>query len=315
VQQIEEPELNQINMGSATGKNHTAISTRIRRWFSFRTLPVQQPPPPVQEPGLLWPKNSYLVLQGPKLIYCPIAKNASSTLKRLFVRLSDLREKESFLESGKVHASLQRNRTGLSLKDYPEDEAERMIRSRDYFRIVVLRNPYERLVSGYLHKFVLFPNNNPTCPPHRMIREAIAWVYERNDRSVDYRRSITFRHFVDYLVRNDDEHIDAHWKPQVNYLSDVSFDYYGCVEQIDDLQRVLRERLGNDVMLECSNVFPNAAGLVTSVPCSDLLPGELVVLGALPNSAQLIDSSLRPAVRQRYKDDFDLYERLFGQVP
>lgn len=269
---------------------------------------------PVQEPRLLWPKNSYLVLQGPKLIYCPIAKNASSTLKRLFVRLSDLREKESFLESRKVHASLQGNRTGLSLKDYPEDEAQRMIRSRDYFRIVVLRNPHERLVSGYLQKFWIFPNNNPTCPAHRMIKEPIDWVYQRNGRPVDYRRSITFRDFVDYLIQNDDKHIDAHWKPQVNYLSDVSFDYYGCVERIDDLRRVLRERLGNDVMLERSNVSPNAVSLVTSVPCSDLLPGELVVLGALPNSAQLLDSSLRPVVRQRYKDDFDLYESHFGPV-
>lgn len=284
-----------------------AITPRIRRWLSFRK-------PPVQDPALPWPKKSYLVLQGPKLMYCPIPKNACSTLKRLFVRLSDLREKEAVLQPANIHSYLIRNKTGLTLKDYPRDEAEQMLRSRDYFRIVVLRNPYERLVSGYLHKFVIVPSRHPTYPPHAIIKEVIDWVYRRNDRPVDYQRSITFRHFVDYLSSNDDKHIDAHWKPQVNYLSDVSFHHYGCVERLDDLRHVLCERLGSDVMLETTNVVPKAVGLVTNVPCPDLLPGELVALGGLPKSYQLLDSSLRPTVRQRYKYDFDLYERLFGPI-
>jgi len=103
-----------------------------------------------------WPLNSLLVSQKHRVIYTPIAKNANTTLKRLFVRLSGYARSDEIL-GGDVHTYLTSNQTGLSLCDYSPGDATEILSDPSYFRYVVLRDPLARAVSGYLDKFVLYP--------------------------------------------------------------------------------------------------------------------------------------------------------------
>ena len=93
-----------------------------------------------------WPLNSLLVSQKHRVIYTPIAKNANTSLKRMFVRLSGYSRSDEIL-AGDVHTYLTSNPTGLSLCDYSPEDATKILGDPDYFRYVVLRNPLVR--AGY----------------------------------------------------------------------------------------------------------------------------------------------------------------------
>jgi len=57
-----------------------------------------------------WPLNSLLISQKHRVIYTPIAKNANTSLKRMFVRLSGHPQSDEIL-AGDVHTWLTSNRT------------------------------------------------------------------------------------------------------------------------------------------------------------------------------------------------------------
>lgn len=69
--------------------------------------------------------------------------------------------------------------------------------------MVIVRNPYNRLVSGYLDKIC---SDNYK---HLGICKAMHRYY-----NTDYEKRITFEQFVNYIVRQHPGNIDAHFQPQ-----------------------------------------------------------------------------------------------------
>ncbi len=259
--------------------------------YYFRTRPN----------GLLWPHATLITLQNHKLLYCPIAKNSCTSLKRLMVSLSDVEHKKLLLAAD-VHRGVDRHRTGLKLQDHDLDFARQIMDSEEYFKFAVVRDPFTRLVSAYIEKFVVArfaePNQRHTAP-------VIAAV-QGSDRP-DYRRGITFAEFIRYLTDQAPKNLDPHWKPQVLYLEGIRYSRIYPMDRLDTLCRDLAARVGRSVVLEKRNVIEK--------PRSKLLPdaahqyaNELKKPRRI-DKRSFLDSELMFRIATYFAEDYHLYLR------
>jgi hypothetical protein len=256
-----------------------------------------------------WPLASLLVSQKHRVIYTPIAKNANTTLKRLFVRLSGHPRSDEIL-AGDVHTHLTSNPTGLSLCDYSPEDAAQTLNDSNYFRFIMLREPLHRAVSGYVEKFILNPTVDGTLgEPEIVIRSVIDWVYEGRGETPDYDRSITFEEFVDYLSRNEDRNLDTHFKSQESYFEQQKFDFIGTIERMDLLARVLKSQFGQKVKMEHRNKVSRRRPLLRRHGQGDLLPAQLRVRRTLPHADELLTDELTGQLKDRFATDLELWQK------
>ncbi len=55
---------------------------------------------------------------------------------------------------------------------------------------------------------------------------------------IDYKKSISFRQFVDYLMVTEDSDLDNHWLPQILFVGNQQIDFIGKYENINsDFER------------------------------------------------------------------------------
>jgi hypothetical protein len=255
-----------------------------------------------------WPLNSLLVSQKHRVIYTPIAKNANTTLKRLFVRLSGYARSDEIL-GGNVHTYLTSNQTGLSLCDYTPEDATKILNDPGYFRYVVLRDPLARAVSGYLDKFVLYPPPSGTHgEPPIVIGTAIDWVYERRGERPDYNRSINFEEFADQVVHNDDKNLDTHFKSQESYFKQQSFDFTGTVERMEVLINVLKSRFDQKIEIEHENRTVRRKPLLRRRGQGKLLPAQLRAQRTLPHASELLTGEIVEQLKGRYARDYEMWQ-------
>jgi hypothetical protein len=85
----------------------------------------------------------------------------------------------------------------------------KLITDNTHTLITIVRNPYNRLVSSYMDKFAGLYNDGsyyklPIC------KEAINF----HKRNFNDKRRITFREFVDFMITQDPNKIDGHFRPQ-----------------------------------------------------------------------------------------------------
>jgi len=240
--------------------------------------------------GLPWPLWQMLVLRDRKLVYNPIAKSGSSSLRAAIVAISDIPNELKVLQ-------LETHTTGLQLGDLPLQEARDILQDRAYLKFTVFRDPFERLVSAYLDKFVL----NRLHPGNQFhTRRVIAGVAGRPQPSQeDFNRSISFAEFVDYIVAQRPENLDPHWCPQYLHLQGAIHRVF----RLEDLHEVTR-LLGLSEDLPRYNVTRNALRLVPEayrlaafeIPCTDIA------------SESFFDACIRRRVESYYALDFTLWE-------
>ncbi len=225
-----------------------------------------------------WPLCSLLVSKKHRVIYTPIAKNANTSLKRLFVRLSGHTRRDEILNDP------------------------------SYFRYVVLRNPLERAVSGYLDKFVRNPPPSGTGGEAPMIiGAAIDWVYAHRGEKPDYNRSITFLEFVNYLAQNDDDNLDTHFKSQESYLDQQKFDFIGTVEQMKSLPEVLEPLFNQYVEIEHSHRVLRRKLFLRRGRKEMQLPKHLRAQRALPHASELLNIGISEQLKNRYSTDYEFW--------
>ena len=76
---------------------------------------------------------------------------------------------------------------------------------KGYTYFVIMRNPYERLVSGFTDKVLR------ACPTYKLpeVKKMIEhYGYKINDKD-----KINFEEYVDYLISKRERHLDFHFKP------------------------------------------------------------------------------------------------------
>ncbi len=249
-----------------------------------------------------WIEKEYLVEHQNKVIYCPIAKNACTLLKNVLIEISD--KQEDFKKSDlKIHKYIDCNKNVFQLDRFD------YINQDDYFKFVILRNPFKRLVSTYADKFV---NRLDKNDPHAL--PAIEEIYQYFGLEPDFKKSITFSQFVDYLLRTEDCQLDSHWRPQSIYFASnlVKFDYIGQFENLDRVITDLEQKLNVKMDSGVSKHRTKYGSMENTEKFHKLYPYELKSLGSFPKSSQFYTQEIEAKVRARYSQDIEIYEESFA---
>jgi hypothetical protein len=179
----------------------------------------------------------------------------------------------------------------------------------DYFKFIVIRNPWARLVSAYVDKFRGAPWENPSQPIARPVIES---VQNSKGQSVDYREGITFREFVEYVCQKKDQELDGHWKPQHCFFQGVHFDFVARVEHIqedfDHIQSILK------TPYPLPSLHRQAYRLRTGEFAADL-PLRKLRSRAAPHYLDFYSEELHEMVEIRYKHDIELYAHFSNCKP
>jgi hypothetical protein len=240
--------------------------------------------------GLPWPDWQMILLPKRKLVYNPIAKSGSSSLRAAILALSDVSDELKGLP-------MDTHTTGLQLGDLPRGEALEILRNREYVKFAVMRDPFDRLVSAYLEKFVV----NRAHPSNQFhTRNVIATVIgERSPAPKDFERSISFANFVDYVVTQSPESLDPHWCPQYLYLRSAVHHVFR-LEKLHEVATLL----GDGFPILNQNVTRKARSPVHEA--YRLTPGELPHTDIATES--FYNSGLRRQVETYFALDFTLRE-------
>lgn len=83
-----------------------------------------------------------------KFIYCPIPKVANTSFRQLIFKLDGI-ENKFYQKENWIYAQ-----NNLSLFSFNYLDAIKILNVKNYFKFAFVRNPWSRLVSAYLDKFV-----------------------------------------------------------------------------------------------------------------------------------------------------------------
>jgi hypothetical protein len=215
------------------------------------------------------------------------------------VSISDTPHKKLLLAQD-IHTGIDRHRTGLKLLDHDLDRARQIMSGTEYLKFAVVRDPFARLVSAYLEKFVVNrfgkPNQHHTGP-------VIAAVQDRGQP--DFRRGITFAQFIKHITSQPPESLDPHWKPQVLYLQGIHYDRVYRMDQLDVLCRELATRVGSPILLEKRNTTQKCHSRFLT-EAFDLHADELKKPHRI-DKRSFLDSELMCAIARYFADDYRLF--------
>jgi len=174
------------------------------------------------------------------------------------------------------------------------------------FKFAVVRDPYDRLVSGFVDKFCGDDLRQP------WVQDIVSVVAAKNGG----RRTVSFRQFLDYLSTPDDRNVNAHWRRQTYVLDDVDLDAFVRVESLSAEMAAIAQRLGlsHDPAIlgrRQDNVYLQELREPASTPgfCGDLTNDELMRFrsstGAFPPKISFFDRHAREQTENIYLKDFE----------
>ncbi|MBF2073837.1 MAG: sulfotransferase family 2 domain-containing protein [Synechococcales cyanobacterium C42_A2020_086] len=243
-----------------------------------------------------------------RFIYCPIYKNASSSMMAAMLALSDSPCKAWLLKKSRLTIRLYVN-LNYSLANYPFSTARNFIQG-DYFKFVIVRNPWERLVSAYLNFLVRLLHGERVTDFARNVAKLLY-----GDAYQDYETRLTFRQFIeDYVCPTPDRLLNQHCLPQHYFLGSLKYDAIVHLENLDQELESIKTRLGLPLSMPKMNKTVYSAqsdsGDYADYPADILrqLPQ------GLPPYPQFYTPDLIQAVGKKYSRDIELfgYEVLNG---
>lgn len=252
----------------------------------------------------LFPEYTYLINHKYRFIYCPIYKVACSSFKKLILQINEpekFQEIMSELSGFQFHIYIDR---AYSLFRYTAEEVSQIWQNEQYFKFVFVRNPWNRLVSAYLNKFM-------QTSPKPFTLEVIQSVYERQNLAPDYERSITFKQFIHYLVVTEDKTLNGHWKPQYLFLGNNKFDFIGKFENLTQDFQYIKQKLNLELDLEWANKTKKTENVNVLENYADYYPDSLRQLKQMPNYKSFYTPDLVELVRERYRNDVEMFDYEF----
>lgn len=253
-----------------------------------------------------WPLFKIFVIKNLKILYCPIAKNANSSLKRLMVSISDLPHKEQLLK-GDIHLNTDMPTSGVLLGQLDEQTIQNIISDSAYLRFAILRDPLARLVSVYWEKFVLHRTN---LRQHQHIQKPIWYVQQRQGASIpDFQKGISFEDFIKYIVSQPVEKQDIHWCPQYLYLQDLEYNALYRLETPNLFMERLQQHTGLSLELPRYNMTQGKHKPFVE-KAYQLLPEQFYCGKSQPSVECFYSDKLYEVVRNYFEKDFSIIETL-----
>jgi len=175
-----------------------------------------------------------------------------------------------------------------------------------YFKFVIAREPYSRIVSAYVDKFCGDDLYKP------WVQEVISSVKEGKDEPSE----ISFSQFLDYLIEHDNDSVNRHWRRQNFILSDVKMDKIINLKNINkgllevnsqlNIENTIHQKAPNQAQKYGSNpknVELSFTGEISNVE----LMKEKTKIGNFPTKEQFYNAELKDKVKHIYKEDFDRF--------
>ena len=244
------------------------------------------------------PLGYYFINHNLKLLYCSIPKNACTLFKNIIVENSKYKQE--------YERSQQNIHQFIISKRGTVDNLLSSLSASDYFKLVVLRNPFARLASGYLDKIAKH------LQPESFAIEVIKDVQQHLGLEIDLQKSITFEQFIQYLARKQDCELNDHWKPQDNFVAGVQFDFIGQFENLNRTIDILQNNYNIRIQKQGSEHATKYQQFAEDISFHTLYPQELRDLSGMPTAKQIYSPELETIVRQRYAKDIKLYEQTFA---
>lgn len=258
-----------------------------------------------------WPEGKFLISETSNLIYCPVAKVACSSFKKIILKLEQVNDEHVIfkLSNDMFHAYAHHTLTLAS--KYDEKQSKELVSDPRYFKFVFVRNPWDRLTSGYLNKIVTVQGLENSSSPGK---EIVEQVYCSQGLKPDFEKAITFRQFAEYVSSHPDQDLDGHWRSQISFMGDVKFDFIGKFESIETDFEQMQRKLDLEVDLPWSNKSHREDSHTASEHSSsyaDAYPSELRQLNRFPDYRQFYDPELILKVQQKYKEDVKRFDYQF----
>ena len=148
-----------------------------------------------------------------KFMYMETPKNACTTTKKIYNQLMKCPE------TADVHVRVDRE-LRPSILDLEPDHALGVLTSDAYFRFCILRDPVQRLISGYKNKMRSKSQNPSIDRTQRQIRRQYNIAGDGD---------ITFEAFTNFVIDQPDDLRNTHWMKQVsvNLIPKIKYDF--CV--------------------------------------------------------------------------------------
>lgn len=246
--------------------------------------------------------DRYLYCPQYRFLYAPIPKASCSSFKMLLYLIfkRDIPELPEFsIEQTGRNFHLYINKS-FSLCRYKTKDAQAILASEKIFKFTTVRNPFDRIASAYLDKFVTNRLNEEQYEHTLPVLRAV--FGKRADPQVN---SLSFRQFVRYLFEHDN--LNNHWTPISKLVDPARMDMVLRTETIKADYEKLRERLQIPLDLPHTNRTPRGFLNATRGAYADTGTKELASLPSLPTTAQLYDKKLEQSIRHRYADDFAVF--------
>lgn len=185
-----------------------------------------------------------VVFDDLRLLYVPVPKAGSTAILWALAKVAELQtsdvRRSRKLEVTRALAIHDASIWGAShrLTGRSNGEVEQILRSDEWFRLTVVREPLRRLWSAWVSKVLV---RDP-----RFVRAFgnEDWFPRQPRTANDVVES--FRRFVSILPTRPDEWHDPHWSPQVDVLglSAIEYGHVGRLERFDETLSLLADYVG-----------------------------------------------------------------------
>ena len=167
-----------------------------------------------------------LVDEKHQVVFTLVPKVASSLWSQLFVIAANGGERPDMLYYSHVPNYLRRFGLRL-LSNYSDRQRNNIIRK--YYKVLLVRHPVDRLLSGYVNKFLKGPMEHETARSVKYMNQhyklPTEWVYPDSKKN-PIQLNFTFHEFV-RLVTDPDAPHNQHWDSYTNIANPclIKYDY------------------------------------------------------------------------------------------
>ena len=181
-----------------------------------------------------------IVNEKHKVLYCFIPKVGCSNLKRIFLVMDGLYPSVEKVDVSKLNRAIVR----LDSKKFSEEQRKHML--KNFYKFMLVRDPFERLVSGYRNKW----QDKRNIELHAHLGKKIVEKYRYNNtKTVETGNDVTFTEYVRYLTDNPPWDVNEHWMPYEDLCRpcNVKYDFIGSIDTLErDVKHVMRQIHANE---------------------------------------------------------------------
>lgn len=236
--------------------------------------------------------NNLLYARRNRIAYIPIPKVACTSIKFLLLKIEG-HEYNGAIDRGFHDFVREMLTSNLGRFD-------RALRSLDHgYTFTVVRNPWDRLVSAYIDKFVRAKEYEDFA------LEVILSIRGSSDVSL----GISFREYLNYISNQHLLQMNDHWRPQWWFVAGLGVDRIIKYESLEeDLRQLLSSRGVNVDLPHINRSSMKVVELRNRNLClPDMFPSELRSLGGYPAYHSWYDNELLAVADRVFRKDIELF--------